>query len=306
MAIKKVETLQEYAALKHSAGESDVTLVADENRLMYDGVNVQVTVPKPGDAIYRDASGELHYIARDTLATDLMPAGWQFVEYYYYGWSEDPFVDMGLPSGLKWAKKNIDVTQPDGFAKSPYQYDCSFCSWGNVDMHNPNGTSFSGSYNWGGVNAEAPYYEGQVYGSTPGAELTASFTADSGHDAARENLGAPWRMPTTTEFAELFNNSKYIDADGNDVPATKADKRVSMNGITGLYLQSKVNGRRLFFACSGNGNGQSWSSRGSYGLYWSASFGSARYARGVGFYASSVYPQYNGNRYYGFAVRPVQ
>ena len=35
-------------------------------------------------------------------------------------------VDMGLPSGLLWATCNIDITQDDGFAASPFQYECSF------------------------------------------------------------------------------------------------------------------------------------------------------------------------------------
>jgi hypothetical protein len=223
----------------------------------------------------------------------------------------DLYTDMGLPSGVLWAKKNIDITQQNGFAASEFQYECSFCSWGNTDMYNPNAqNSFAGVYDWGGVNAEEPWYEGQPYGSTPGAALTANFGPS--FDAARRHLGAPWRMPSTEEFKELFDNCDFIDADGNIVSAatsvdgTAADKRITMNGIVGLRLRSKINGNIIFFPASGYGSGTTWSSRGSGGLYWSSSWGSARDARYLFFDPSGVNPQSTGNRFGGFAVRPVQ
>lgn len=223
----------------------------------------------------------------------------------------DLYVDMGLPSGVLWAKKNIDITQQDGFAASEFQYECSFCSWGNTDMYNPNAqNSFAGVHDWGSVNANEPYYEGQPYGSTPGAALTANFGPS--FDAARRHLGAPWRMPSTEEFKELFDNCDFIDADGNVVTAstsvagTAADKRITMNGIVGLRLRSKINGNIIFFPASGYGSGTTWSSRGAYGSYWSSSWYSARLARNLLFNSGGVSPQITYYRYYGFAVRPVQ
>ena len=214
------------------------------------------------------------------------------------GASSDLWVDMGLPSGVKWARKNLDMSQDSGFAASEYQYECSFVSWGNTDTHNPTSTS-AFDYNWGSAN-DGPY------ASTPGAALTAN--ASVGFDAARANLGAPWRLPTTEEFAELFNSSytKYIDADGNDIAAATTDKRVTINGVMGIRLKSKINGNILFFACSGYGGGASWGGRGSRGDYWSSSLYSATSGRGLSFDSGGVSPQGHSNRFYGFAVRPVQ
>jgi len=219
----------------------------------------------------------------------------------------DLFVDMGLPSGVLWAKANINITTDSGFTEvngevSPFAYDCSFCSWGNTDMHNPTSAESFAPYNWGGINETDPPYDGQVYGSTPGAALTASFGPS--YDAARANLGAPWRMPTSAEFGELFSNSEYVDADGNVVTTT--NKLVTVNSIKGLRLRSKINGNILFFACSGYGNGTSRNGRGSNGYYWSSSFNSARNARILNFNGSGVNPQNNNIRYVGRAVRPVQ
>ncbi len=223
----------------------------------------------------------------------------------------DLYVDMGLPSGVLWAKKNIDITQQNGFAASEFQYECSFCSWGNTDMYNPNAqNSFAGVYNWGGVNENDPYYEGQPYGSTPGAALTANFGPS--FDAARRHLGAPWRMPSTEEFKELFDNCDFIDADGNvvtestSVAGTAADKRITMNGIVGLRLRSKINGNIIFFPASGYGRGTSWDNRGSGGRYWSSSWYSARGARDLNFNSGGVDPRNSYLRYSGFPVRPVQ
>lgn len=224
------------------------------------------------------------------------------------------FVDMGLPSGVLWAKASIDLTTASKFqevdgAVSPFKYECSFFSWGNTDGHNPSSTS-AFDYNWGGVNEQEPYYDGQPYGTTPGNALTGNIPPSM--DAARVNLGAPWRMPSMEDFTELFANIDYIDADGNvvteetSIAKTAADKRVTVNGINGLYLRSKINGNRLFFPASGYGNGRSWGGRTGGGFFWSSTFYSARHARHLNFSSNGVLPQYTFSRYCGFPVRPVQ
>lgn len=216
--------------------------------------------------------------------------------------SETLYVDLGLPSGNRWAVANIDVTGPYHFQPSPYQYGCSFFSWGNVTPHNPAAEN-AFDYNFGSVNSGSPYYEGQPYGSTPGAQLTAGIPLTM--DAARSLLGGPWRMPAGSEFKELTDNCIYIDADGDEVDTTKVDKRVTVNGVLGLYLQSKVNGNRLFFACSGNGSGTSWSYHGSLGFYWSASFVTVRNSSGLYFASDGVAPRRAGARYTGRSIRPI-
>lgn len=234
---------------------------------------------------------------------------WNIVNLFCPGSEYDPaglLVDMGLPSGVKWASRDIDLTKPGGFCETPFVYEKSFFSWGNIDGHNPISNS-AFSYNWGGVNETEPYYEGQPYGDTPGNTLTGNIAVGEDFDAARANLGDPWRMPTNTEYGELFANIKYINADGTEVDTTKTDKRVNVNGVMGLYLESRINGARLFFSCSGFGYGRSWYYRGSYGYYWSSSFYSARVARYLSFYSGGVNPQGSyRSRFNGFAVRPVQ
>ena len=270
-------------------------------------LNVSLTGAKPirilGHAL---PAGVIKAETYATLAYD--GTAWNIVNLFCPDASFDPailVVDMGLPSGTKWAARDIDLTKPGGFCDTPFTYMKSFFSWGNIDGHNPISTS-AFDYNWGGVNQAEPWYEGQPYGSTKGNTLTGNIAVGEDFDAARANLGAPWRMPTNGEYGELFANIIYINADGTEVDTTKTDKRVTVNGIVGLYIQSKINGARLFFSCSGYGYGSSWNSRGSGGNYWSSTFGSSRYARRLNLHSGGVNPQGSGNRYYGFAVRAVQ
>lgn len=211
-------------------------------------------------------------------------------------------VDMGLPSGTLWATTNIDVTQPNGFAASPFQYDCSFFSWGNVDGHNPGGGSFS-PWSWGGRNSAEPWYEGQVYGDTPGSTLIGNITPS--FDAAHVNCGAPWRIPTNTEVYELFNNIDYVQADGITV-ITGQNRCITINGTNGFYLKSKINGNLLFFPVCGNGNGTSLVNVGSQGFYLKNAYTDDRQVPYLWFLSDGrVYTNWNNERHFGAVIRPV-
>ena len=210
---------------------------------------------------------------------------------------------MGLPSGLKWAPMNIDALQNRGFAYSPFQYDCSFVSWGNLEPHNPKNES-QFEYNWGGANAKEPWYENQPYGSTPGSELGTDI--DIAHDFAHKICGGKWRMPKNEDISELIENCDFVQADGTTIidPST-TDKRVNVNGVLGIYLKSKINGNLLFFACSGRGEGTVLYNRGLAGSYWSASFNSAKSSYCLLFSNNGVFASQKYDRNEGFPVRPV-
>ena len=208
---------------------------------------------------------------------------------------------MGLPSGNRWAVSNLDKTGPYFFQESPFQAECSFFSWGNVIPHNPiSGTGFD--YDFGGINASAPYYEGQPYGETPGSLLTGNITLSM--DAARKLLGSPWRMPSDIDFSELLSYSIFIDANGDEIESTITDKRVFVNDVRGLYLKSKINGARLFLSCNGQGLETSWS-RKTIGLYWSTHYLSVRTARSLEFTRGGVSASSAPQRYCGQAIRPI-
>lgn len=210
---------------------------------------------------------------------------------------------MGLPSGVLWSPVNIDTSRPGGFADSAFKYKCSFFSWGNTDAHNPNKYN-QFDYNWGFVNENEPYYENQPYGSTPGAALTGNIPITS--DAARAICGGSWRMPTAAEFQELLDGCDFVQADGSTIidPAQE-NKLVTVGGVVGIYLKSKVNGNLLFFACSGIGSGTGWLNRGTIGRYLSNTFRNDRVTPGLYFLSTSVVANDLGIRSNGCPIRPV-
>ena len=181
-------------------------------------------------------------------------------------------VDLALPSGLLWCEHNVG-------AASPYD-DGLYFSWGNIEGHT--GTD---GYDFGTSN-DGPY------ASTPGAALTGDIPAGNDYDAARHNMGAPWRMPTVGEFQELNSNcdSEWTDEDG----------------VAGRRFTSRINGNSIFFPASGYRYGAGLNLRGSYGDYWSASLYSQTNGYYLYFNSTGVHPAGNYNRFNGFSVRAVQ
>lgn len=175
-------------------------------------------------------------------------------------------IDMGLPSGVQWASCNVGAASPSDLGL--------FFSWGNTEGHMINeGYDFSQA----------------VYDSTPGENIATDLSLEQ--DAARTNLGEPWRMPTSIEFQELIDNCTI--------------EWSTLDGVAGSLFTSNVNGNRVFFPAAGNYNGTSLIDRGTVGDYWSSSYESATTARRLYFNSSTVNTQLVASRYRGFSVRAV-
>ena len=89
------------------------------------------------------------------------------------------YVDLGLPSGLKWATCNVGATTPEDY--------------GNY-------------YAWGEITTKTEYTEENSV--TFGQEI-GDISGNPTYDAARANWGNRWRMPTRTEMEELVNNCTW-------------------------------------------------------------------------------------------------
>lgn len=198
---------------------------------------------------------------------------------------------------------NLDAHQVGGFAKSPFQYDASFISWGNIETHNPISEN-QFEYNWGDINTQEPWYVDQVYGNTQGSQIVTNLGL--AHDVVNKICGGKWRMPKSEDFIELINNCDFVQADGATViDESQTDKRVTVNGVVGIYLKSKINGNLLFIACSGLGTSQNWTNKGVSGNYWSTSIYNTKSAYSLVFSMNNVDKQHISSRYVGFSVRPV-
>jgi uncharacterized protein (TIGR02145 family) len=189
------------------------------------------------------------------------------------------FVDLGLPSGLKWAQANI-VKDSQGNYKigdNPEDYGAYF-SWGNVVGHN---------------EGEGYNFNSTTYNGTPGKNLTANIAVGDTYDAARACLGTPWRMPTKENFQELYDNTDR--------------EWTAINGVNGWKFMKKTDHSVfVFFPAAGSYHGTSLYDRGSDGYYWSSSYDNSSRAYYLYFGSSNVSPQSSSNRYYGFSVRAVQ
>ena len=191
------------------------------------------------------------------------------------------FIDLGLPSGTKWATGNLVKDSQGNYSIGEETDWGTYVSQGNIVGHN-NGEG----YDFGTSNSGP-------YASTPGKQVSANIASnDAQHDAALALLGSPWRLPTKEEFQELYDNTDR--------------EWTTINGINGWKFMKKTDHSVfVFFPAAGYGYGTSIDDVGSLGLYLSSSWNSDTYAYDMYFNSSSVIPQSHSDRCYGFSVRAV-
>lgn len=135
------------------------------------------------------------------------------------------YVDLGLPSGTKWATCNVGFSTPEGngsyFAwgetttKSSYTYDNY--RYGYVDNN--------GFYHLNKYNTDSEY--------GPVDNLSSLQTSD---DAATAKWGNGWRIPTESEWEELYNHTTV--------------RGISQNGVNGIRFTAS-NGGSIFLPAAG-------------------------------------------------------
>jgi hypothetical protein len=166
-------------------------------------------------------------------------------------------VDLGLPSGLKWASFNLGATKPE----EPGDY----YAWGEIEPYysslNPlmwkdgKETGYSWlSYKWcmGAYNQLTKYcYDSHTGYNGYTDERTILDLED---DAVRANLGGNWRMPTEAEWTELRENCTWT--------------WTSQNRVNG-YLVTASNGNSIFLPTTGNYHEGILKSASQIGYYWS-------------------------------------
>jgi uncharacterized protein (TIGR02145 family) len=132
------------------------------------------------------------------------------------------------------------------------------------------------------------------------------------NDPCAQISGATWRLPTQTEWSDIFKGGLSAGNPGNANANTwtwKAPGTTTNNGFgTPGGYQIKPDGVTvtLFLPAAGNrgyGNGQ-LSNPGVSGYYWSATaYGD--FSFNLTFYSGSVYPAGYSYRAYGFSVRCI-
>ena len=178
-------------------------------------------------------------------------------------------VDLGLPSGLKWASCNVGANTPEEYG--------DYFAWGETEPKE--------TYNWSTYR----YYDGSNVTKYTGSDNLTILEASD--DAAIANWGGAWRMPTEIEMKELRDNCTVAWA--------------TYNGVNGRVFVGP-NGKSIFLPAAGYRYDSSLYYAGSYGLYWSSSLGSSNtyYAWNL-YFNSGGCSMYYDYRYYGRSVRAV-
>ena len=199
------------------------------------------------------------------------------------------YVDLGLPSGTKWATCNVGANSPEEYG--------DYFAWGETEPKS--------KYDW----ASYKYSNGSEYTMTKYCtqenrgndgftdNLIELLPAD---DAATANWGSGWQMPSLDQLKELSNS------------ANTTMEWTQLNGVNGCKITSKSNGNSIFLPAAGY---YAWSSPSVEvtSSYWSRSLFPATpcnaYVLNFNSYAVNIDWNTSSVRFYrflGLSVRPVR
>ena len=179
------------------------------------------------------------------------------------------YVDLGLPSGIKWCTKNVGAISATDSGQ--------FFSWGNINGHYSD-YDFSQS----------------VYNNTDGASQQSDISVTSGFDMVRTNIGATWRLPTKQNFQELYDNCTWT--------------WTTIDGVSGYLVTSNIEGytsNSIFLPAAGEYSSDAHSYGNDIGGYWSNGNRFNTYAYCLLFNSTIIEPQSSYNKYIGYTIRGV-
>ena len=193
-------------------------------------------------------------------------------------------IDLGLPSGLKWANMNIGAEKETDYGL--------YFQWGDTIGYTDASHSTTDTYPGGGDSDSLAAWDADNLQSVTGMTYSTKILKPT-VDAATVNMGSKWRMPTAEECRELIGNTDLTS--------------VEIDGVKGGKFTSKIDSSKyIFLPFAGFAANGSFENQGTASLIWSSS-------------VYSVYPQYSyavgaegpGSldgeipRYYALSVRGV-
>ncbi len=203
-------------------------------------------------------------------------------------------VDLGLPSGLKWASFNLGATKPEGTG--------DYFTWGETEPYYSSLDPLTWKpdkqygYNWlyykwaaGSETTLTKYNSDAGYGNNGFTD--GKYILEPADDAARVNLGDQWRMPMDYEWEELTRNCTFA--------------WTTQEGVNGCLLTGP-NGNSIFLPTTGFLFWNSFSNHDTEGFYWSLTGYQESPTCAYGFWFHSTGPgSCSLERCYGFTIRPV-
>jgi hypothetical protein len=185
------------------------------------------------------------------------------------------WVDLGL--SVKWATCNVGASSPSSYG--------DYYAWGETTPKN--------EYSW----ETYKWCNGTEESLTKYNDTNANGTVDNktkldlADDAARQNWGGKWRMPTKAELDELFTKCTCT--------------WTTQNGKNGYLVTSKTNGNSIFMPAAGYLENKNTYT--GVGLYWASIrylLNNSPYAYCLAFDDEKI-DWFGGKRFIGQSIRPV-
>lgn len=187
-------------------------------------------------------------------------------------------IDLGLPSGLKWASCNVGATKPEESG--------NYYAWGETSIKSIYYPTSYKYYNYI-YQKFTKYCTESSYGTVDN-----KTTLEPDDDVATVKWGDNWRMPTASEIYELLYNCTW--------------KWTSLNETNG-YRVTGPNGNSIFLPAAGARLNTETKNKNVYGYIWSSSL-SSNYSGDASYLVliNGDKGLYDCNRYYGIPIRPVR
>lgn len=185
--------------------------------------------------------------------------------------SNHGYVDLGLPSGLKWATTNVGASSPSEYG--------NYYAWGKT-------TSWS-LYD----HSDSLRYLTLISDLRTSGIIDTSGELTMSHDVSQTKWRSTWRMPTRDEFQELIDNCTW-----------------SWISMKRGYKVTGPNGNSIFLPAAGFSQGNSPIATGANGFYWSTTpyeDGNGRVGSFCLRFHSGDWEMSSGARSQGRTVRPV-
>ena len=192
-------------------------------------------------------------------------------------------VDLGLPSGLKWASCNVGATKPEQFG--------DYFSWGETETKNEYTWS---TYKWGNGDWDADEHLSKYNTDPSCGNVDGNTMLLPEDDVAQDKWKGGWRMPTDAEWTELRDYCTWtwtVSYEGT--------------GVAGYIVEGTKNSS-IFLPATGHMEDEFVLDPGVNCGYWSSNIDpdNPAYAWFVYFEEGGVYRTI-GPRKYGYSVRPV-
>lgn len=184
---------------------------------------------------------------------------------------EKGYVDLGLPSGVKWATRNVGAANPGDYG--------DYFGWGE--------TATKSSYDKDNSIAYNKDFTKLLLDKI----IESSGILKSSHDVASKKLGKEWHIPTRMECEELIKECVWT--------------WTNYGGHAG-YKVTGPNGNSIFLPAAGDRNGNIVGYEGKCGRYWTSSVNENidNFCYSLNFYNGNYCVDWN-EPFSGRCIRPV-